>query len=102
MYGFGERGKRDDRSGDVHVLRLSDGRRVQRAALDRSAPYSHNEPLLLANLHHLEGQIAVRHVNQLIHLDRRGQILVGARDLVAVALNLGVEEAIVCVPCSPS
>ena len=89
-YGFGEGWKRDDRSGDVHVLRLADSRRVQRAALDGPAHQPHNTALLLANLHHLECQIAVRNVDELIHLDGCGKILVGTRDLVAVALNLRV------------
>ena len=98
--GFGEGWKRDDRSGDVHVLRLADGRRVQRAALDGPARQPHSTALLLANLHHLECQIAVRNVDELIHLDGRGEVLVRARDLVAVALNLRVSVGRWRLQCS--
>lgn len=99
-YRFGEGWKRDDRSGNVHVLRLADGRRVQRAALDGPAHQPRNAALLLANPHHLECQIAVRNVDELIHLDGRGKVLVRARDLVAVALNLRVSVGRRRLQCS--
>ena len=80
MYRFRQRGKRDDRSRNVHVLCLSDRCGVQRLASDPR----------VADLRHAEGQIAIRHVDELIHLHRRGKILVAAGQMRRISLQLCV------------
>ena len=77
-YRLRQRRKRDDRPRNVHVLRLSNGRRVQRLAADPR----------ITNLRHTEGQIAIRHVDQLIHLHRRRKVLVAAGKVRCVSLQL--------------
>ena len=63
--------------------------------------HSANLPLR-ADLHHLERQIAVRNVDQLSELHGRGKVLVGARDPVAIALDLPVKPPNRGIPCNRS
>ena len=79
-YRLRQRGKRDDRSRNVHVLRLADRRGIQRLAPNPR----------VADLRHAEGQIAIRHVNELIHLHRRRKVLVAAGQVRRVSLQLRI------------
>lgn len=46
------------------------------------------QKLLGADLHDLEGQVAIGHVDQLIELHGSREVLVGTRDAMAISLDL--------------